>query len=672
MLPNLRIAICGVLFFIILTSCGGDSGKQDIAETASVAVSDSLRTGKLAGANSLIDTRMAEASDSDTYYAWLTQRAVVGYYSAQPDSILSASSRVLTYLNRQEETPLRLKIRSKAAQARAGYYNQFVFNADSALFYQQMGYNAAHASGDREQTQVALANLADCHRVAGRLDVAADAYREAVALGDSLKLSDYGMLPVYSGLAATYTALHAFDQSDIWWNRVDSIYDRMAPSEKFYYLNNRGNDLYLAEKYDKSLSYFKRLESMLKDNPEMEWERHFCLANISDVLIKLNRAEEAKDYISDNLKFFSEIQPNEYVYNHVLIQQMELLRSEGRDAEVVSLLRLHPMDKKVRPDQYYDRYQFLKDFYPDIGQWERAYNSLHTFRMIDDSLRNDRRRLSASEQELRYRRDSEVKDLKLNIEHQNKRMIWIYVGFAGAILLAAILVLFMIVMKRNARLREERMLNRIMRLRIDTLRTGVTPHFIYNALNQELYAREHNLPGNLDNLSSLLRRQQLMAGSLTSTLAEELNFTDDYVSVESPKVKAGLIYKKEIADDIDINSLSLPSMSIQILVENAFKHGLLHIPEGAEALLLIRAEKSGDCVKVSVCNTLPDSAPTDIPSTKVGLKVIMATMQLLNEHNRRKMNLHVGSRELAPGVKGYEATITIPLNFNYDLNGNDN
>lgn len=661
------IAIAVIAFGIGITSCAGDSGKEDIFDAVSSSVTDSIRKGSVAGARSYLDRGLAAAQDSDTYYAYLSQKAVVEYYGARPDSILAASDATLRYLSGVEATPLRLKIKSKAEQAKAGYWNQYNYNADSLLHYQKAGYDDASRSGDKLMTQLALTNLADSYRVAGQLDKAALHYRHAAAMADSLALDNYGLIPVYSGLAATYTALHQFQQSDVWWRKVEGLYKEMPPAEKFYFLNNRGNDLYLARKYKESLSYFKRLEQMLAGHPEMEWEQHFCSANICDVMIKLGRGREVADLIERNLHYFLKVQPNPYAYDHILLQKMSLLKEEGRNSEVIELLRLHPVDQAVRHEQYLERYQFLTDFYPVVGDWKRAFNALSNYDAIEDSIRNERVRLSASEQELRYRHDSEVLSLRIDLDQHRTHLLQTYVVIAGIALVAVILAMVFIISRRNTRLREQRMLNKIMRLKIESARSGLTPHFIYNALNQELYAREQGLPGNLTTLSSLMRRQQRFAAELTATLEDELSFADDYIKVERLNVKGDLIYERIVDESMDLRSCCLPAMTIQILVENAFKHGLLPLDGEGTALLRICVERGEGVTRVTVANTTPARIDPNPNSTKIGLKIIMATMQLLNEHNRQKMRLSVSEWRDAPGGHGYKAEITVPDNYNFEI-----
>lgn len=663
------VLVIAIFFLSVTTGCRKEQYDIDAVEEAGQCVADSIKAGKIDSALALADRKMREASDSDIYYSWLTQKAVLYYYAAVPDSILSAGHRVLRYVEASEPIEARHLMKSKAEQAICGYYSQYVFIADSAYKYQKRGYESALASGDRSAAQLALANLADLHRLRGELDKAADSYRMAIAMADSLKYDGFGYIPVYTGLGAVYTALHDFRQSKIWWDRAGKLWDEMLPNEKFYYLNNRGNDYYLEKDYKNSLAMFMKLDSFLRQNPGMVWERHFCDANLSDVYLKTGELQKAAPLIAGNLEFFSKTQPNPYAFNHVLTQKMQVLHDEGRDAEVLKLISEYPVDMSVRSDQYLDRYDFLRKFYADISQWEAAYKAQANYQAMEDSIRNERVKLSASEQELRYKRDSEVFALRLDLNDHKHKLTVIYIIAGMCALAVVVLVLVVIIVRRTARIREERMLHKIMHLRIDSIRTRVTPHFIYNALNYELAARTEGKPGNLDSLVDLLRRQQFMADQLTCSLSDELAFADDYVAVECVNISGGVEYTKYVDPDINAEMIQLPSMTLQILVENAFKHGFMKMGETEKKILEIRAEKDNGCVKVKVFNNSP-SAP-EAPSSRksrVGMRVIMETIQILNERNRQKITFSISPCVSDAGVAGMSAVISIPINFNFDFN----
>ena len=147
--------------------------------------------------------------------------------------------------------------------------------------------------------------------------------RQAIALADSIQADTASYIPLYSGLAATYTTLRDFEQSRIWWEKCGRLWPLMTVYDRFNYLNSLGNDYFYQKDYPQALETFLRLDTFLLDYPDMEWERHFCQANLSDIYLKLHQPEQALPFIAENLPFFGASGHNEMLMSHLRTHQME-------------------------------------------------------------------------------------------------------------------------------------------------------------------------------------------------------------------------------------------------------------------------------------------------------------------------------------------------------------
>ena len=233
-----------------------------------------------------------------------------------------------------------------------------------------------------------------------------------------------------------------------------------------------------------------------------------------------------------------------------------------------------------------------------------------------------------------------------------------------AIALAVIigLVLLYVVRRSNMRRREQRMMNKIISLRQENLRNRVTPHFIYNALNHELYNEKNGIPSHLDALVHLIRRQQIIASEILIPFSEELKFTDDYIRVICDNGRDSFDYQYNADPDIDPN-FPFPSMTLQILVENAFKHGFPTLSPGTERKLYISVKHCKESrISVSVFNNI-GPVPSNAEKGGTGLHVLVETLRLINEHNREQTIFNIDMNAECFGLKGYNATITLPENL---------
>ena len=110
---------------------------------------------------------------------------------------------------------------------------------------------------------------------------------------------------------------------------------------------------------------------------------------------------------------------------------------------------------------------------------------------------------------------------------------------------------------------------------LENLKSQLNPHFLFNAINsiKALTISDPLLARNaLTQLSQLLRTSLTVGNQQLITLETEIEFVKDYLFLEKIRYENRLSY----SFDIDKNSLNvkIPPMSVQLLVENAIKHGI--------------------------------------------------------------------------------------------------
>jgi LytS/YehU family sensor histidine kinase len=160
---------------------------------------------------------------------------------------------------------------------------------------------------------------------------------------------------------------------------------------------------------------------------------------------------------------------------------------------------------------------------------------------------------------------------------------------------------------------------------LDALHAQIQPHFLFNAMNvlraliPEDPARARDLVTEL----SELMRYALQAGRRERvTLAEELSVVESYLRVESARFEERLAWRIE-ADD-GVRRTRLPPMLLQLLVENAVKHGIAACERGGE--VVVTARREGDRVRLRVTN--PGRMGTH-GDTRIGLSNARERLRLL-------------------------------------------
>jgi two-component system, LytTR family, sensor kinase len=120
----------------------------------------------------------------------------------------------------------------------------------------------------------------------------------------------------------------------------------------------------------------------------------------------------------------------------------------------------------------------------------------------------------------------------------------------------------------------------LMQARLEALTSQINPHFLFNTLNSVsslIRTNPNQARLMVLKLSNILRRL-LKKHDNFSALRDELDFIEDYLSIEVVRFGDKLRFEKDV--DAETLDMLVPSMLLQPLVENCIKHGLSSKVEG--------------------------------------------------------------------------------------------
>jgi len=188
---------------------------------------------------------------------------------------------------------------------------------------------------------------------------------------------------------------------------------------------------------------------------------------------------------------------------------------------------------------------------------------------------------------------------------------------------------------------------------LGSLKAQINPHFVFNALNNirsliledKEKAREMLL-----NFSDLFRYTLQNTDQPQITLEQELKMVNQYFELLSIQYEDKLKYKITIEENLE--AIKIPPMMLQLLVENAIKHGISQFKEGGSILISIDKNKNYIHIKVKNTGSLTTSSALG-EKLGVGLENIRKRLDLLYNGNA-KLQL----KEVNEFV---EASINIPL-----------
>jgi two-component system sensor histidine kinase AlgZ len=135
-------------------------------------------------------------------------------------------------------------------------------------------------------------------------------------------------------------------------------------------------------------------------------------------------------------------------------------------------------------------------------------------------------------------------------------------------------------------LAEERLHQAATESRLSSLESRVHPHFLFNTLNSiSALIRENPIEAErmVERLAALLRFSLDSSGARLVPLAKELAIVRAYLEIE--KVRFGDRLSYRIEADPRLDSLEVPPLSVQTLVENSVKFAVSPRREGADIVV---------------------------------------------------------------------------------------
>ena len=644
--------------------------EQSLIDSLEVRAQDSLFSN-LPYSRSLLRNAMRQAQDSMSYYRLMGLYGKTFFISSDFDSILYYNRPVKEYDKCAAACPRWNDVLSDVYNIEGNVWMQ-LNQPDSAVAYYEKSY-AYRLKGDKAHLLSDICmNLADAHLHRGELAHTASYYRRALFICDSLHLSEHSKFPVYCGLGQTYMDLRDFDLSNHYYELAGQFFDEMTVSEKWVYLNNRGNHYYYKKDYQEALVYMRQAAELIADYPQMVFESNLSKVNLGDLYLLTNRLDSAENNLNEGYRYFSEIKNNSAMH-YIETLMIGLSLKKGNIARAREMIARTASTGHVDANMLTIRNQYLQHYYEKAGDYRNAYEYLKRDYQLNDSIRSERIRTRVAELDMRYRQDTIVLRKEMQIQRQAGEVrvlkLSMYIWVLVCLLLAAGTVVIIWYMRKKREFLRERFFQQINRVRMENLRGRISPHFTFNVLGREInqFNGSEEVKNNLMELVKYLRRSLELTEKLSVSLQDELDFVQSYIRLESGRVSEDFTVSVVVEEGLDAKSIMIPSMIVQIPVENAIKHGLAGKDDEKE--LTIRISREGKGVRIVICDNGRGYLPQVASSTRgtgTGLKVLYQTIQLLNTKNKNeKIRFNIDNRN--DGQTGTQVSVFIPFHFSYDL-----
>lgn len=529
-------------------------------------------------------------------------------------------------------------------------------------------------------------NIADASRQLGKLADASSWYRRANFLADSLNLHE-AQNSILAGLGQVYNDLRNYQLAHFYFRKAERQYPPRNPKDAHFFYNSWGNVYSSQEKPAEALKCFLKAQkaTLQMGQPFMT---AVVDANLGQTYLELNRLDSAQKYLANTTKFFF-VQPNMQNDLQFYIDGLNaaLALKQNRLGKASAILS-KPYDlSKMSPNYLYLYHKGWADLYERKGQFAKALQYQKLMKQYDDSLRNATMVSNVQENELRFKQDTAIvrRDLTLQstqAEAKSSRLILLLVIGLLVVGVLALVVFYRYKSLRHKHQHREEM-NRMMALKMENVRNRFSPHFVFNVLNIFI----SNLPKGVNVkplrlLIQVLRANLLTCDQVAVSLEDELQMVMSYSALRHETNPLLPMPRFDIAKEVDM-SLMLPSMILQIPVENALKHAFVGMEESGEkpqldvkiwiedGMLRIDVIDNG-CGGVGAVAGMGTRKANAAASTGTGLRILNSTIEMLNAGNARKMYFKMQSRAGAAGggsdrQKGMCVSIGVPCEYDYSV-----
>lgn len=659
---------------IVTASCGGDNvpddTRSDKMKAALTALDESLAVNS-PHAPEMIRHGLENATDSLDYYDWLLRLLRYRVLRGGPDTSFTHWRQAYGYLLKQEQTPRVNGMMAFLFNTQGSYYQKLHYKPEKAIKAFENAYEKLIDSDCKHKMPDVCANLDDAYVFANDMPHAAMWYRRALFIADSLRLPAKDDVTLYMGLGRIYLNLQDFDSALNCYKRADKSFSLMSVNMQLYFLTNYGNYYYYAKDYKKAEAVFRRQEKLLaKNGMQDSYEMYICELNMADVLLNLGQTAEATRLLDRADAYFNKIGDATAIYYCNTIR-IGLALKEGNTAKAKSILDKETPPATIDFNLVNIRHRYLLEYFVRKGDYKKAYITLEDNVRRNDSLKHNIANMRASEIMMRYSQDSLRLHSKMLLQEKDAHIrtayLWLYVD----ILLIAVLVLLLLFGITYYRKRRLKMYMQLMHTQLANVRSRISPHFIFNVLNNRIANTNGSDAGELMTLVKLIRANLNMTGKYYVSMKEELDFVGYYISVERHIIGDDFTYEVNAPSDDELAEIMVPSMFIQILVENSIKHGLKN-RKGAKRICVDITKGETDCtITVTDNGTGFDIRNSNPSSTKTGIKVIRNTINIINHENKRKIRLDIKNIDAPDGsVAGCQVTLVLPLGLKtvHDLN----
>jgi ligand-binding sensor domain-containing protein len=209
------------------------------------------------------------------------------------------------------------------------------------------------------------------------------------------------------------------------------------------------------------------------------------------------------------------------------------------------------------------------------------------------------------------------------------------------------------------------------KMQLSSVVSQLDPHFTFNAVSSIgsliMKGEKERAYTYLLKLSGLLRSVLTDSSQMVKPIREEVEFVTRFLDLQKLRHGSRFDYSITVAEDVDQNIL-VPKMVLQLIVENAVKHGIESLKDKGMIEVIVHNVKDGNEFVVRD-NGIGRKAASELDSggAGIGIRNIIRSMEMLNKANKVKGSLTITDLYDNGKPSGTEVRGFIPTNYIMDF-----
>ena len=600
------------------------------------------------------------------------------------DSAMSTLQQLRSETEKINKDTLRNNYISKQLSMEARIYFDEGNNHKADSCYQK-AIELSSAYGFLRIGMVARINQGLLKRSDGNLFNAYECYNKALSLSDSI--GDYDMrFSILCMIGQVQCEAGNPDTGIKYFEQAGEIKDSAS---YIGYVSEWKSDLgyawFIKNELDSSLCYYQQANNIALKNQLPLFEA-LATINMGEVYLKKGELPKAKQHILKGLqlaekmhvlymKFYALSLMGEYYH---MAKDYPKAQRHFNDAEAM----IKKLDVIVELQKRH--YERVYEFNKAIGNHKNALNAYEKFKNAEQAIlgketawkvsRLEKTLDVAQKEKLILDQEQELAANQYRLRlYKSQSLTYLMIAFSLTLLLVSIIIISRTKRQKDKQVYKAEVDKVITGYKLKNIQTQISPHFIFNALNNlwGVFKIKGEEPAYnyLIRLSDLLRTTLTHSDNVTITLKEEIEFARNFLELERICNEEKFSYSIDIDGEVDLDLPVIP-MCVQTHVENALKHGIKPKPTSGKLSIAIKTDGNHLVTVIEDNGIGRESAKKqNIPSTGVGLRSQQEMMDLYNRNNENKMILDIiDLKEPEHKHTGTRVEIKIPVKYSYSLN----